>query len=138
MIKNEQQLSVTKSQRVKLCKALEDLKSNTFPTAVDEIRMKSLEADLARLDKQIERYMEAVEGRIDLTQIVSVEHVGEELIYARIASGLTQEDLARRVGAKAQQIQRYERGQYMSASLKTLAKISTAILCSYEERRVQA
>ena len=39
-----------------------------------------------------------------------------ELIQARIAAGLSQEELAAKLGLKPQQIQRYEAGNYQGAT----------------------
>jgi len=50
-----------------------------------------------------------------------------ELIRARIALGLTQRDLAKRVGLKEQQIQRYENNGYASASYVRLMEIVSAL-----------
>lgn len=46
---------------------------------------------------------------------------------ARIASGLTQEAMAQKLGLKRQQIQRYEATEYASASLATIRQIAQAI-----------
>ena len=46
------------------------------------------------------------------------------LIKARIAQGLSQRDLAERVGVKEQQIQRYEATDYASANLARLKEVA--------------
>ena len=46
---------------------------------------------------------------------------------ARIARGLTQKDLARKLGVKEQQIQRYEETDYASASLSRLNEVIKAL-----------
>ncbi|MFQ5652267.1 MAG: helix-turn-helix transcriptional regulator [bacterium] len=45
------------------------------------------------------------------------------LIQARIARGLTQKELAQKLGLKEQQIQRYEANDYAKASLARLNQI---------------
>jgi HTH-type transcriptional regulator / antitoxin HipB len=42
----------------------------------------------------------------------AIEDLPTTLIKARIASGLTQKDLAERIGVQEQQIQRYEANHY--------------------------
>lgn len=138
MIKNDQQLAVTSAQMDKLKSALAMLQTKDSSDPTTMLRIASLHADVTKLESQIEKYKQVARGNFDIQQISYVENVGEELIYARIASGLTQEELARKVGAKAQQIQRYERGHYLTASLKTLSKISLAIRRSYDEHRLHA
>jgi HTH-type transcriptional regulator / antitoxin HipB len=49
------------------------------------------------------------------------------LIKARIASGLTQKDLAEKIGVQEQQIQRYEANHYGSASFDRLRTIANAL-----------
>ena len=46
---------------------------------------------------------------------------------ARIAAGLTQEDLAGRLGVKPQQIQRYEASDYQTASFARLLEIARVL-----------
>lgn len=59
-----------------------------------------------------------------------LEAVGDlpkTLIRARIASGITQEGLAHRLGVKTQQIQRYEATEYESASFARIRKVVQAL-----------
>ena len=48
------------------------------------------------------------------------------LIKARIAQGLSQKDLAERIGLKEQQIQRYEATDYASANLSRIKEVVIA------------
>ena len=48
------------------------------------------------------------------------------LIKARIAGGLSQKDLAERVGLKEQQIQRYEATDYATANLARIKEVVNA------------
>ena len=52
---------------------------------------------------------------------------GLTLIVARIAKGLSQKDLAWRLGVKEQQVQRYEAERYNTISLKNYAKIASLL-----------
>ncbi len=53
--------------------------------------------------------------------------VGAVLIIARIVKNFSQKDLARRVGLKEQQIQRYESDRYRSITLAGLRRIAQAL-----------
>jgi HTH-type transcriptional regulator/antitoxin HigA len=53
----------------------------------------------------------------------SIEELPKTLIQARFAFGLSQEDLAAKLGLKPQQIQRYEATNYRSASLERINEI---------------
>ena len=53
-------------------------------------------------------------------------HVGEKIRTFRIVSGLTQEDLGKKIGVTFQQIQKYEKGQN-NISLSRLHNIALAM-----------
>ncbi len=57
----------------------------------------------------------------------SVRDIASTLIQARIARRLSQEDLARKLHVKAQQIQKYEATQYRSASLQRILDVFQAL-----------
>lgn len=130
MIKNDKQLTVTMNQREKLNQAITKLEGSAHSDPMTAVRVSALQADMEKLDAQIEKYQKATEGLFDAACLICVESVGEELISARIAAGLTQEELARKARMKAQQIQRYERLLYETASLRTLTRISAIISAS--------
>lgn len=57
----------------------------------------------------------------------AVEDLPKALIRARIAAGMTQEGLARRLGLKPQQVQRYEATDYESATFARILKVVQAL-----------
>jgi ribosome-binding protein aMBF1 (putative translation factor) len=135
MIKNEQQLATSRAQQERLKAALDSLQGSGGEDPLTRARKAALEADLAALDAQIAQYRSASAGAFDFDAIEQVGDVGDKLVLARIAAGLTQADLAREVGSKEQQIQRYERSRYATASLGTLTRIATVLLRMRERRR---
>jgi ribosome-binding protein aMBF1 (putative translation factor) len=62
-------------------------------------------------------------GKRRVITLHSIEELPKTLIQARIAAGLSQEELAAKLGLKAQQVQRYEANDYQSASLERINKI---------------
>jgi len=56
------------------------------------------------------------------------------LIQACIAAGLTQEDLAARLGVKSQQIQRYEGSDDQTASFARLSEIARLLGLGVRDR----
>jgi len=58
----------------------------------------------------------------------------EALIRARIAAGLTQKELAARLGLKEQQIQRYEATRYAGVSLDRVQAVAEALGVKIRER----
>ena len=57
----------------------------------------------------------------------SFEELPRALIQARIAVGMSQKDLAQRLGLKEQQMQRYEATDYASASLARVNAVIRAL-----------
>ncbi|MFQ5641061.1 MAG: helix-turn-helix domain-containing protein [bacterium] len=60
-------------------------------------------------------YQELKSGKRKVSEISSFEQLPVALIQARIARGLTQKELARKLGLKEQQIQRYEASGFATA-----------------------
>ena len=65
--------------------------------------------------------------QIRLDSLGTVAELPATLIKARIARGLSQKDLADRIGLKEQQIQRYEATDYASASLTRIKEFVSAL-----------
>lgn len=124
MIKNEQQRAVTERQRQRLVEGRDVARARAAENAIARVQLTSLEADIAELDRELAAYAAAKAGQIDLAAIESVADLGETLVQARIAAAMSQDDLARALGQKAQQVQRYERNEYRTASLETLRKVA--------------
>jgi transcriptional regulator with XRE-family HTH domain len=140
MIRNERQYRTTVRQRQLLANALDELlaeRSHDLISATEEradqadLRMElersSLTGQIADLDTLIQDYEALRAGQVGVIQVSSFEELPDALIRARIGSGLTQRDLAERLGLKEQQIQRYESENYASASLSRLQEIVSAL-----------
>ena len=68
--------------------------------------------------------LKAGEFRLDSLKVVA--DLPSILIKARIAQGLSQKDLAERIGLKEQQIQRYEATDYATANLARIKEVVNA------------
>ena len=62
-----------------------------------------------------------------MERLAAVDELPTVLIKARISQGLSQKDLAERIGLKEQQIQRYEATDYASASLSRIKEVANAL-----------
>ncbi len=62
---------------------------------------------MEELGDEVEAYERLNAGRSEGVVLEGVEDLPKALIRARIAAGMTQESLARRLGVKPQQVQRY-------------------------------
>ena len=133
MIRNERQYRVTQKQRKALAHELESLQpaprtdeatgESASASFVLDLQRASLEGQIADLDGQLLEYEQLRSGYVTRAVATSLSAIPETLIKARIAAGLTQRDLAERLGLKEQQIQRYESEGYASASLSRLEEV---------------
>jgi transcriptional regulator with XRE-family HTH domain len=64
-------------------------------------------------------------------ELSSLEELGRALVKGRIAKGWTQIQLARALGMRKQQVQRYEATEYTSASLGRMARVAAALGLSF-------
>lgn len=87
----------------------------------------SYERQAAELRDQLSAYEALREGKVPELEVHSVPQIGKGLVEARIAKGLTQRELANLAGLQEQQIQKYEKEQYGSASLNRISHIASTI-----------
>ncbi len=78
-----------------------------------------------QLVEEVEWYERIKRG--DIGTILSITDLGKCLIALRIASGMTQKELAERLGVKESQISRDERNEYFGITLQRAQKIVDAI-----------
>ena len=94
----------------------------------------SLESELEILREQLAEYEALRSGRIAVLELDSLTALPDALIRARIAGGLTQKELATRLGLKEQQIQRYEATRYAGVSLERIQAVAEALGVKIHER----
>jgi ribosome-binding protein aMBF1 (putative translation factor) len=87
----------------------------------------ALKSQLADLGAELTEYERLRSGKLRKLKKSTFQELPTELIRARIARGLTQKDLARKLGLKEQQIQRYEETDYASASLHRVYEVIKAL-----------
>ncbi len=128
MIKNEHQYKITKKLAVELEEALRALSTNSefqslHPRA-RQVHISSLRAQLAQHQAELHEYEVLRTGHFSFDQPPSLEQIPSWLIKARIARGLRQEDLARLLNIKKQQVQHYEATDYAGASLTRIRQVA--------------
>lgn len=131
MIKNEKQYRITKAQVRRFQDAIAELAGRERPANITprlwEAQRQAAQSQVDELKEQVEAYERLHVGKSKEVVLESVEDLPRALIRARIAAGMTQEGLARRLGVKPQQVQRYEASEYGSASFARIVKVVEAL-----------
>lgn len=130
MIYSDKQYAISEREVTKLRDALASAKSQDLDSGQSLLRntqIKAIESQIATLEAELSHYDLLKSGEITFAKSHSLENLPSVLVQARIAAGMSQTDLATRLGLKAQQIQRYEASDYSSASLDRLIEICGAL-----------
>ena len=128
MIKNERQYKISKSQIARFEAALDELAAREGKASrLRTLEATALKSQLDELCNDVREYERLKTGRRKPIHISSFQELPQALVQARIAAGLTQKELAERMGLKEQQIQRYEATGYASASLARLKQVMESL-----------
>lgn len=133
MIYNERQYKITSKQIENMNSALDETFPNDTPDWIQEAQLDALKSQISDLEAQLTEYALIKSGHIDYSECSELKDLPKALIQSRIAKGLSQKELATKLGMTAQQIQRYESTRYMGASLSRLIEISDILGVSVKE-----
>jgi ribosome-binding protein aMBF1 (putative translation factor) len=126
VIKNERQFRITKAQAEKFERTIAELSAapkRDVQAALRKAQLDGLRSQLEDLKRELQQYEALRSGKRRTIALDSIEDLSTMLIQARIAAGLSQEQLAAKLGLKPQQIQRYEATNYRSASLERVNEV---------------
>lgn len=128
MIYSDKQYGVSSAQLAKLQDAL----AAATARASNQVWLKKAEIDglksqIIDIEAELAEYDLLKSGQVSFSKTYALEELPRVLVQARIASGMSQTDLAEKLGMKPQQVQRYEATDYMGASLSRLIEISKAL-----------
>lgn len=130
MIRNERQYRIVRSRLDRLRQLEADLLERPRPAddeVITELELKTVRGELQDMAAELADYEALREGRAEVGVPGTVGDLPRVLVRARIAAGLTQAELAERLGLHPQQIQRYEATDYESASLDRLRQVAEAL-----------
>jgi ribosome-binding protein aMBF1 (putative translation factor) len=127
MIKNERQYRITKAQIEKFSRALAEAGANAGSNPLRRLGQDAIRSQLHDLEQEVREYDSLRSGKKQVLTLDSFAELPRALVKARIAAGLTQKDLADRLGLKEQQIQRYEATEYATASVARLTEVIEAL-----------
>lgn len=129
MIKNSKQLALTKKRIDEFAETINQLKKteSSLSPLLAKAQIDALTYQKEELEKQAYSYEQLLGGEFVVFDVENIADLPKALIMSRISMGLTQKDLAERLGMKEQQIQRYEDTEYASASFSKLVSIVEAL-----------
>jgi|SRR5262245_12974474 len=139
-IKNEWQYRHAKAQARKFAEVLAhfDERPEAHPGVHPRLiraQKETVASELELLREEIKKYEKLRRKKaVAPRRLKFISELPETLVKARIASGLTQAALAKKLGLKAQQIQRYEATNYAQASLARIQQIARVIEAASEGR----
>ena len=134
MIKNERQYKITRSRADEVRNTIGELHSAALPEGLQPemraLQLDALQGTLADLAGEMAEY-DALRDAT-LIEATGIEQLPAALIRARIARGLTQRQLAERIGLQEQAIQRHEAADYFGVSFARLVEIANALEISVD------
>src|SRR5439155_8805260 len=127
MIKNERQLHITKTLLEKLEQDLAKVKQSNERPSMRKLQESALAGQIQDLTNEVREY-EAIWGSNKaIPELRSFDDLPNALVRARLSLGLTQKELADRLGLPEQQIQRYESNDYQTASVSRIREVIDAL-----------
>jgi len=140
MIRNDRQLRQTCRGIERLRGRLAELRRKKLGRELMALQGASLAKMIRDLEDQTRAYREAVHGRVHrsiLHRLLSPAEqngrprIGEAIVLLRLARGMTQEALARKMGTRREAVARWERDDYEGYTLETLQKVFEALGCRF-------
>ena len=129
MIKNERQYRITRARADEIRNTIGELQRAPRPEGLQpemrELQLDALRGTLGDFEAELAEYDSLHDAT--LIEATGIEQLPTALIRARIACGLTQRQLAERIGLQEQAIQRYESTDYSGVSFARLVEIAAAL-----------
>lgn len=128
MIKNAQQENFTNERIKELTQLREDIAQDQNMSEIEKLySLNSFDGMIATLQEEIDEYVAIRDGNLHILEAKSLEELPTLIIKARIAQHMSQTDLAKKIGIKPQQIQRYEASDYQNISFARLIELAEAV-----------
>lgn len=129
MIKNERQYKITQAKADEIRVTISELEHAPLPDGLSpemrEMQVDALKGTLGDFEIELAEFDTLHDAT--LIEATGIREFPTALIRARIARGLTQRELADRLGIAEQSIQRYEAGDYAGVSFTRLVEIADAL-----------
>jgi transcriptional regulator with XRE-family HTH domain len=129
VVTNERQYRITRNwlERFEQARAgAEEQEGALHPRARQALR-DQYDSQIDELREQLAEYEALRRGEVAVLELDSLGALPEALIRARAAAGLSQQELAERLGWKKQQVQRYEATRYAGVGLERRERVADAL-----------
>ena len=87
----------------------------------------SYEGMIRQLEDEVRQYDQMKSGDLTLPHLERLDQIAPSIVKIRIAKGLSQTELARRLGVSKQVISRYEESDYQTVGIVRLQELLDAI-----------
>jgi ribosome-binding protein aMBF1 (putative translation factor) len=129
MMKTDKECELAKVQLSKLTELyesqLKDLKSKGLTEAQAKDSLSSSWTYAMQCKEEIELYKKLKKGKLPPMQHFSTK--GKYFVAARIAKGMTQRELAEKLGVKESAVSRDERNEYHGMSVEKMERLAEAL-----------
>ncbi len=125
MIRNEAEYQEASKRMLEELGRLGEHRARLKEAGLSDIEIQRVIDPLESFHLQLKEEVEAYERlkRGEFEELKNLRGLGHLLITSRIAQGITQRDLARRLGVHETQVSRDERNEYFGITLERAAKI---------------
>jgi ribosome-binding protein aMBF1 (putative translation factor) len=129
MIRNEAEYQEASKRLVEELRRLDEHRSRLKAAGLGAIEIQRVIDPLESFHLQLKEEVEAYERlkRGEFEELENLRGVGHLLITSRIAQGISQRDLARRLDVHETQVSRDERNEYFGITLERAAKVLDAL-----------
>jgi len=138
MIENERQYRITKGWIERFAQSAAQMAKPGTPTdpLIQAAMVAQYQSQVEELQHELDEYEVLRSDQVTSLEVNSLTGLPDALIRARIASRLTQKELATRLGLNEQQIQRYEATRYKGVSLERAQAVMDALGVRIHERLI--
>jgi HTH-type transcriptional regulator / antitoxin HigA len=126
MIKSDAQRERTTAQIEGFRRALAKVEENRLGKRSAAVRA-SYEGMIRQLEDELSEYDQLKSGELARQRVERFDQIAPFITRSRIAKGLSQTELARRLGVSKQVISRYEESNYQTVAIARLQEILDAI-----------
>jgi len=129
MIRNEAEYQEASKRLAEEFKRLDEHRARLRETGLGDAEIKRVIDPIESFHLQLQEEVEAYERlkRGEFQELENLRGLGPLLITSRIAQGISQRDLAKRLGVHESQVSRDERNEYFGITLDRVVKVLDAL-----------